>query len=114
MHITSRSSDDKTWIVCDMPDDGSPRYFLYSRADKSTVLICIYVCMRVRVCLCVCIYDELITDLRDTSPIRAQINPRFSYACVYVCVCVCTYTIYDVFIIDLSLSLSLSLSRVCV
>ena len=37
MRITSRSSDNSVWIVADMPDDGSPRYFLYSRADKSTV-----------------------------------------------------------------------------
>jgi dipeptidyl aminopeptidase/acylaminoacyl peptidase len=39
MRITSRSTDDSTWIVADMRDNGSPRYFLYTRADKSVALL---------------------------------------------------------------------------
>lgn len=39
LRITSRSTDDTAWIVADMRDDGSPRYFLYKRADRSCTLL---------------------------------------------------------------------------
>ena len=39
LRITSRSTDDAAWIVSDMRDDGSPRYFLYTRANQSATLL---------------------------------------------------------------------------
>jgi hypothetical protein len=86
MRITSRSSDDKMWIVCDMPDDGSPRYFLYSRADKSTVLICVCVC----VCVCVCArmyawYDVFMIDLSCSLSLSFSLSLVCVFGCVFVC-----------------------------
>jgi len=39
IRITSRSNDNTAWIVADMRDDGSPRYFHYSRTNKSSSLL---------------------------------------------------------------------------
>ena len=37
--IVSRDREDATWIVNDLVDNGSPRFFLYSRATKTATLL---------------------------------------------------------------------------
>ena len=37
--IVSRDREDAAWIVNDLVDNGSPRFFLYSRATKTATLL---------------------------------------------------------------------------